>query len=190
VLAGCGTTAPVRFYALQPSPEVLQTGDRAGWDKGISVGMGPIDIPKYLERSQIAVVEPGPEVYYSERNRWAAPLDEGIVHVLVQNLGQRLSSDRVVEFEATRVVPVDYQVAIRIDRFDGVPGKKAVLRATWRVFGREANKPLAVRTSRIEEAAGGEGYGPLVVAQSRLLDALSGEMADVLKQLKPAAGAR
>ena len=84
------------------------------------------------------------------------------------------------------MIPADCRVAVRLERFDGVPKGRAVLRATWVLFGGDPEKVLAMRSSRIEEAVRGDGYGPLVEAQSRLLDALSSRIAATVKQSGPA----
>ena len=56
-LAGCATTPPSRFYILSPV-----TADAATQPAGpaTAIGVGPVDLPKYLNRPQIAMPSAGP----------------------------------------------------------------------------------------------------------------------------------
>ena len=55
--AGCATSPPSRFYLLTP---IAQEGSASGastTDQRIAIGVGPVDLPDYLNRPQIVTRE-------------------------------------------------------------------------------------------------------------------------------------
>ena len=63
VLAGCATVTPARFYILSPVPADMAV--RASGHE-TAIGVGPVDLPEYLNRPQIAVRNGAYELLYSE----------------------------------------------------------------------------------------------------------------------------
>ena len=80
LLNGCASTGPTRFYLLSPIG-----GDHAGGcpdGRTLSLGVGPIEVPRYLDRPQI-MTRTGPnEMALAEFDLWAEPLKEGIPRIL------------------------------------------------------------------------------------------------------------
>ena len=50
-VVGCGTTRPSNFYQLN-EPAAIRL---SGLERGLAVGVGPINLPPYLDRPQIVV---------------------------------------------------------------------------------------------------------------------------------------
>ena len=46
MLAGCGGSAPTRFYVLSILPQSAQQAVNAG--RNLAVGVGPMELPEYL----------------------------------------------------------------------------------------------------------------------------------------------
>jgi uncharacterized lipoprotein YmbA len=181
VLAGCfGSTAPARFYALT-SMEQSPTGPgpKSGLS-GISVGIGPVKIADYLDRSDIVTRDTGNTVKFAEFDQWAGSFEDNFTNVLAENLGLLLHSEQIYVHPWPQAVPVKYQVALELMRFDGKPGGEACLIARWSVFGEEPKKLIAVKRSSIQEPTGGSGYEDLVAAESRALAKLSQEISEVI----------
>lgn len=178
-MTGCGTTAPSSFYALQPLPEVYETPVSSTSSGELVIGVGPIVVAKYLQRSQIAVNEAGPEIFYSEINRWAAPLDENIANVVVQNLSVLLDSSKVARVPWLKAIPIDYRVLANISRFDGVPGEEAILEVQWALVGRDDAQSVAgAHRDLFRLPVAGRSYAALVSAQSELLGQFSRKVAE------------
>ena len=51
VSSGCGSTAPSRFYLL--TPMVDSTDARPAHEQGLVLGIGPVQLPEYVNRPQI-----------------------------------------------------------------------------------------------------------------------------------------
>ena len=90
-VAGCGTTQPSTYYQLS---ETANT-ELSGLDRGLAVGVGPVNVAPYLDRPQIVVRGQGHTLRLSEFNRWVEPLTDSISRVIIINLSNRLESTRV-----------------------------------------------------------------------------------------------
>jgi uncharacterized lipoprotein YmbA len=155
----------------------------AAVEEGLSIGVGPMGIPKYLDRPQIVTRAGGSKLELAEFDKWAGSLKDDISRVLAENLSVLLSTDRVVTFPWRGPGRIDYQVRGDIIRFDGELGKSASLIVRWMVLGGEQKTPLLMRKSSLTEPAEGGSYDALVLAQSRVLESLSKEIAEEIKAL-------
>ena len=180
-LAGCfGSTGPARFYALSPMEQApTGQGAKTGTSE-IAVGIGPIKIADYLDRSDIVTRDTGHTVKLAEFEQWAGSFENNFTHALAENIGFLLKSDHIYVHPWPRPVPADYRIALEVIRFDGQLGGEACLVARWSVFGEESEKLIAVKRSSIQEPTGGSGYEALVAAESRALAKLSQEIAQVI----------
>jgi uncharacterized lipoprotein YmbA len=95
-LGGCAAFAlradPSSFYTLGALPELDLTADNvtAGVKADFSLGLGPIELPGYLDRQQVATRTSTNRLSYSETDRWAAPLAENFSDVSGQNISHLL----------------------------------------------------------------------------------------------------
>lgn len=183
LLSGCASTEPSRFYTLTPMPgshaEVLS--ETVAQD--ISIGVGPINMPDYLDRQQIVTSSNQNEIKMSEFDRWAGSLNDSFARVLSENLSVMLSTDRVFLFPWRGVITVDYHIGVEVIQFDGELGGNASLIARWGIFSDKEKKVVLVKKSSFTEPAGGKGYEALVAAQSRAIGLLSRDMVAAVKSL-------
>jgi uncharacterized lipoprotein YmbA len=183
LLSGCASTEPSRFYTLTPMPgseaEVLSETVA----QNLSVGVGPISIPDYLDRQQIVTTSNQNEIKMSEFDRWAGSLEDSLARVLSENLSVLLSTDSVFLFPWRGAISVDYQIGVEVIQFDGELGGNALLIARWGIFSPKEKKMLLIKKSSFTESAGAKGYEALVAAQSRALGRLSSDMAAAVKSL-------
>ncbi len=177
-VAGCGTSPPPTFYQLT---ETANT-QLSGLERGLAVGVGPINVAPYLDRPQLVIRGPGHKLELSEFNRWVEPLTDSISRVLIINLSNSLESTRVFKVpRRNKTIPLEFRIEIDLARFDGELGGDALLVARWTLYDRE-NEPLVTRVSIIREASGGEGIDLLVAAQNRTLQNLSQEIYAAIKK--------
>ncbi len=182
-LAGCrSATTPLEFYTLSPLSSATEVDKTAGLGDDISVGVGPLHIPKIIDRPQI-VTRIGPnKITVDEFHRWAGSVYEDFLRVVTMNLAVLLQSNLVVAYPWEDYVDPDYRVYLEVQQFDGRLGLYAQLNITWTITGREAREILLVRKSLIREPARGEDYDALVAAKSRLLATLSRQIAKGIKE--------
>jgi uncharacterized lipoprotein YmbA len=171
-VAGCGTTPPSTFYQLE---ETAST-QLSGLERGIAVGVGPVNLATYLDRPQIVIRGVGHQLELSEFNRWVEPLTDSISRVIIVNLSNMLESTRVYKIpRRNKTIPLEFRIEIDIARFDGMLGGDALLVGRWTLYGRQ-DKALVTKVSIIREFSGGEGFDSLIAAQNRALQNLSREI--------------
>ena len=180
-LAGKGSR-PARFYALTVTESV---GDPAPGSWDVSLGLGPVGIPAYLDRPEL-VTRVGPnELRLDAGARWAEPLRSGVVRALQQEILLASGARRVVLYPWTSAIPVDLVVAVDLLRFERNADGGVELVARWSV--RELNRggALFLRESRLQERVDGMGTAAEVAALSRALGALGGEIATAAREATP-----
>lgn len=182
-LAACRSAAPPsEFYALTPL-NVSQEPVKAISAGTLAVGVGPLVIPKIIDRPQI-VQRTGPnKIHVDEFHRWAGALHEDFLRVLTTNLSELLRSDRVAAYPWEEYFEPDFRIFIEVRRFDGELGEDVVLDVTWTVTGQEGRDVLLVRRTVLSAPVNGMGYDDFVATQSDLLADLSREMVREIKKL-------
>ena len=176
VTACGGVTQPSRFYLLATPPELERerSTDTAGRD--LSVGVGPVVLPPYLDRPQIVTQASRHELDLAEFDQWAEPLEDNFTRVLAENLSVLLATDRIVVFPWRRSVLVDYQIAVNVIRFDAVHGE-SMLVARWNVFGTAGRELLYTGRSSFRRPVAGAGFEAIVASLSGILAEFSREVA-------------
>jgi hypothetical protein len=183
-LAGCGTSAPTRFYVLSPIP-ASEEGSRVVLDERcLAIGIGPITLPQYLERPQIVTRLGSNEMKLADFDQWAEPLKDNVSRVLSENLSALLCADAMAIFPWTGSTPVDYQVQVEVIRLDGRLGGEAMLTARWAIMGEDSRKVLYTTTSSYRGSVpDSEDYSTFVATQSRLLEKFSQDVAEAIREV-------
>jgi len=191
--AGCvGKSEPVAFYSLSPesSPETGTAPDAAGGEE-MTIGLGPIEIPGYLDRPQIVTRGGGNEIRIAEFRRWAEPLGENFTQTLSEDLARLLATDNVFVYPWPPQVAVTHRILMDVNRFEGNPDGSVNLIARWMVLAGKEDQVRLVRKSRIMEPVKQDPenpYNALVAAKSRAIAVLAGEIAGEIRKLQTGAG--
>jgi len=171
-----------RYYVLAPTLDGSREDARPS-PAGPAVGVGPIRVPAYLDRPQIAMHNGRDEVVFSEFHEWAEPLRDNLARILAENLSGLIPTERVAIFPWPVPREIQYQVLIDVIRFDCGASGEVVLATRWRIVDPAATE-LAVRTSRVSETARDPGHAAAVAAMSRATGALSREIAAGIRLLR------
>ncbi len=183
---GCSSTKPSRFYLLSALSPTADARD----EQGVSVGIGLVSFPKYLDRPQIVTRGGGNRIYFGEFDRWAEPLQQNFVRVLAENLAELLSTDNVIQHPWKHSTRIDYHVLVTVHRFDTTVGGDTVLHVRWSVSDADGNTIVPTRTARIAESPASAGYEPIVQAESMALEQLSRLIATEIQTIKSPPEAR
>jgi uncharacterized lipoprotein YmbA len=176
-IIGCSTTPPPTFYQLE-EPAATRLG---GLDRGLAIGVGPLNVAAYLDRPQIVTRATAHKLELSEFNVWAEPLEESILRVIGVNLSNMLETTRIFRVpRRDKTIPLAFRVALDIARFDGELGGDVQLVARWTLYRGQGEDALLTRVSIINEPSGGEEYDSLITAQNRTLQKLSKEIVDAI----------
>lgn len=180
---GCASSSPSRFYLLNSldttRPEMKPSAD----ERCFSIGIGPINIPDYLDQPQIVTRGVSNEIGLAEFDRWAENLKDNLTRVLAKNLSILLCTKTIVFFPWKGGVPVDYRVEMEVLRMDGNLGGKVSLEAWWMILSGDGKKMVLNKKSTFTEAVSGKDYNSLVAAQSRAIGHLSREIAEAIRTL-------
>jgi uncharacterized lipoprotein YmbA len=189
-LASCAVSDPTRYYTLdqagagrtESKTQPSTPGSSAAG--AMSIGIGPVIMPGYLDRIQIVTRTGTDQVEISVYRRWAEPLEDGIARILAEEIGARVPTERVVMFPWRGVVArtIQYQVIVAVMRFDGPSGGDVTLDTRWRILGGDGKELMFKRTT-VTEPAAGPGYEPMVAAMARALVTLSKEIAAEIQAL-------
>jgi len=183
ILGSCATTQQSKFYTLQALPTTSDTKPEKLGEKRISIGVGPVSFPDYLDRPQI-VTRVGPnELSIAEYHRWAGPVEDNFTMIMAENLSILLDTDRVAIFPWQDTAKITFQVKVDVLQFDGSLGGKAVLIARWTIYGKDGKEALIMQKSNLSAHVEGSSYQQLVLAENQTVNDLSQEIASALKAL-------
>ena len=146
-----------RLYVLadQASNLAETSGSRA------TVLLGPVSIPREVDRPQIVLRSGSNELIALEQERWAAPLKDAVPKMFAAELNRQLPDLRFVPIASAAVVLPQGSLALDIVRLDVSWTRGATIDAHW-VY--RSSKP---QSALIEGDAGAQASIP-----ERSIDAL------------------
>ncbi len=192
LVCGCTLLAPVpdrsRFFTLpippgQPAerPETSAASPVAGI--GVLYGLGPITLPAYLDRREVVTRVSPTEVAYSETDRWAEPLTAGVASVLSESLSAALGTNEVVLYPWVATLKVDYQIRIRMQRFERDASGVVQLAAEWSIRDVRLGREVAAKDTLLTRPATPDDTEAAAAALSATLSDLGHEIAVALRAL-------
>jgi uncharacterized protein len=189
-LAGGCASQPSRFYVLSALPGAEPATLATSGQQGPAIGIGPVTLPRYLDRPQIVTRASSYELKLAEFDRWAEPLDVNFARVLAENLSLLIPTGRVAVFPWPRATPIDFQVSIEVAHFLSQMGGESLLIADWTLLRGEGQQTLAHGKSHFSAPAGGQDYASIVAAMSQTVASLSREIAAAIGGVRPRSSAR
>ena len=180
LLVGCSSSPTTRHYVLSP----LTGGGKVPEESCISIGVGPIKLPEYVNRPQIVTRTSPNELSLSSFEQWAEPLTDSVPRMLAENISRLVCTKEVVLFPWRPSQTPEYRVEVEVLQMDGTLGSTVSLEAWWSVTYGGDKKARLTRKATYSEPVAGKGYDTLVQAHSRALAALSRDIAGALKELK------
>lgn len=182
LLAGCGSSPTHNYYLLQATSTASEAAD-----PGISLGIGPVTVPEYLNRNAMVYSGPGNRLHVSRLDRWAEPLQDSIPRVLGLNLAAELGTQDLRPHPWQRSQFPDLAVQLWLLQLDVRDGD-AELVAEWRLHRPRDDEELERRISRLSTPLPGGNWQPdaAAAAYSELLQTLSGEIAAAARRAQPA----
>ena len=167
-LVSCAGSPPSNFYRLTPAVDHAPGGSTP------SLGIGPVDIPEFLNRNALVYTRGGNQLQLAESERWAEPLDDGVTRVLGLNLSALLQTETLRFFPWDLRQAPDYGVRINILDLDARDGQ-AILVADWLLYRPGNGATIASGISQFSKAlpAGELQAAQLPAAYSALLFELS-----------------
>ena len=176
-LSGCASSPPSSFYKLNALTEPHQDLQDQVNEACLSIGIVPVTIPAYLDRSQIVTLQSKNKVQLADFHQWSEPLKDSVARVLAENLSKLLCTEYVVTFPWQGNRPIQFWISVDINHFEGTLGKTVHLSALWIIHQGEDKRVVMTEAFESREVLEGESYETMVSAMSNLLEALSRDIA-------------
>lgn len=178
LVAGC-SSAPTQHYLLTPINQHQSFKNQ----RALFIGVGPIELPGYLDRIAIATRVLPHELNVSDFHRWAEPLSDNINSVILNNLKSILKTPQVIQYPWENEQRIDYRVIIDFERFDCDWPTQCVLEATWKITNKSNSKLYHAEHDRFIEPVTEANYHGMVTSLNQLVNQLSREIATRISRL-------
>lgn len=180
-LQGCVSSGPkTQYYSLFPADHSATHSD-SGFDR--SIGIGPIDLPEYINHPGIVSLTGSNRISVSGYNAWAGDLAENVSRVIASNLSSQLGAGNVSAFPWDNRVRPDHQIRITFQEFAGARGGAVKLKAKWTVLDKKGNKVILTGVEDLEEQTPSSSYNDYVAALNRLVNNFSNQLAREIKTI-------
>ena len=182
VFAGCAGKSPkVTYYTLA---RIAAAGTASS--EPLAIAVGPVDLPRALDRAQIATRVSPNRIDYDEFHRWAGTLDADILAVTAVNLSRLLGTDRIAVYPAAAASPLDVRVLLDVVRFEADAGGTVTLEARYTLED-GAGTAIDGGAFRTVKSSAGDDYEARAAAHSAALGELAETLASRIRGL-PTAG--
>lgn len=205
-IGGCIKSQPSKFYILTPinhdteenisDPDKTYVSDKIDISKraalkNLTLGLGPVSIAKYLDRSQLVVRLSPNQIKLEDFHQWAGSPRDDIPAVLLENLSTTLGIGTIYKYPWKSYAEIDYQIVVEINQLDGRPGESVRLVARWEILKGDALQSVKSGKNDFTEQISGIGsedgsgsqFDAFVLAHSRALGKLSEVIALALVEL-------
>lgn len=181
LMGGCITSHPSKFYILTPinhdadQTDILNRIDisKKSVLQNLTLGLGPVSIAKYLDRSQLVVRVSPHEIRLEDFHQWAGSPRDDIPAILQENLSIILGIDTIYEYPWKSYADIDYQIVVDILQLDGRPGESVRIVARWEILKGDALKSVKIGKADFTQQVSGNQFDSFAAAQSGAIEKLS-----------------
>ncbi|MDJ0656001.1 MAG: PqiC family protein [Xanthomonadales bacterium] len=172
-LAACANVPEARHYVLSTQADGGQNTSITG---ELAVGLGRIDLPRYLRQPALVIRTAEQEVRPATYHRWAEPLDRGIRRSFALHLDAELPGYRV-EAAPTNLGDAALRVDLEVDQFHGSESGEVVFGGRWKAYSNENGRLVAGQAFRFRTATTQPGYSEIVKVKVEQIALLSSDVA-------------
>jgi hypothetical protein len=182
-VAGClGSSPRLEYFTLRSaSGEAAGAPLAARPDLGLAVG--PLEIPRYLDRPEIVTQDGSNRLVVADAHRWGGSLRSDILRVVADDVGRLLGTARVAVYPSEPRFPARFRILLDVRELESVQGQRVTLLARWTIAGTADGRALAIEESRIEQPVASPSFDDLVAAQSATFGTLSRKIAERVEAL-------
>ena len=183
-LAGCSSNSSSKnlggthFYSLSS-----MTPSSSSSSNKISIGIGPVEIPRLLNRPQIVSRKNKSEIIMSESHQWGGSYKEELTKAITDNLSALLKTEKIEQYPWKSTFKPDYQIRVDIESFDGdidsPTNRNVTLNTRWRLL--KNDRELLVKRALIKVPVKGTNYSAYVNAQSMAITLFSREIVEQIE---------
>lgn len=168
-LMGCQQSPRKQYYLLSATPSTNQSADVTH-----TLGLGPIEVAEYLQRSQLIVNRDANSLQMPDNAYWGEPLQKGIARVLSINLMNHQPTRLIETFPWRSDSTPPLSIRLQIHELQIIDGN-AVINASWKLIDTINNKTLS-QHHFLRKQPCTENARDIAAAYSALLAELATEM--------------
>ena len=181
-----------RFYLLTPTADTTAsttpTATTQSTSGNFTIGLGPIKLPPYLDRPEIVTRMAPNRLELSKEDRWGESVQNGFTRAMERNLAAQ-TGGVVIVFPWYNTVHIDMQVQVDVYRFETDAQGIATLSAKWTILDSTGKNILYTVESHLTQPSKPGDMTEAAAALSRTIGDLSGQIANMLQQLRSHQGA-
>jgi len=171
MVVSCVSSGPAtRYYSLFADTTLQRFTLN---DKNVSMGIGPIVIPEYLDNPSVVTLTGSQRIRVAGYDAWAGNIKEAITRVLAHNISTSLAVDDIWAFPWDNRVRPGYQLRVVFEEFGGTPGGYVRLSAKWTLLNQAADSVLLLGSTSLDERTESSDMNSYVTALNRLLNRFS-----------------
>lgn len=127
-LTGCGSSPPIHYHALTTASPPQTSGSAR-----LLVEILPVAMPERLDRVEMVLSNGAGQLDVRDSDHWAAPLSDEVRQLLSDALWERLQASDTYQAPVAPSATglAQYRLALRIERFEAVPGRSALVQGSW-----------------------------------------------------------
>lgn len=171
---GCQQSPRKHYYLLSATPTTDQSDTNQPNSISHTIGLGPIELADYLERSHIVRNRDANRVQLADLDHWGEPLEKGIARVLAINLMNRDSTRLVEDFPWRSDATPALSVRLNIYDLQLIKGAAAI-NASWKLIDNNTKAVLS-QQHFVRSKPSGDSAAQIAKTYSELLAELAEEM--------------
>jgi len=179
-----------KFYLLTPTADTAAsaTGTASNTGGAFTLGLGPIKLPPYLDRPEVVTRAAPNRLELSKEDRWGESIQNGFTSAMERNLAAETGA-AVIDFPWYNTVHIDIQVQIDVYRFETDTQGTATLSAKWTILDSTGKNILYTVESNLTQPSKPGDTTDAAAALSRTIGDLSGQISNMIHQLRSQQGA-
>ena len=182
LINACHRTSQVAFYTLNGQISHHSVQKNSAELEDLSVGIGSVHLPDYLERPQIVTFKGVSRLHLAEFHRWAGRLDGEITRVMINNLSMLLGTPQVLVFPWGQSETPQFRLDLIFHHFEGILGETVRIKGVWHLSQNTPEAETLHQPFDQSVTISGPEYEDLVVACNQGLWELSQEISRVIQR--------
>jgi uncharacterized protein len=152
--------------------------------RSLAIGLGPVQLPEYLDRPELLVRTSPNGFDLSETDRWAEPLADNFRHVLASDLTNLLGTTNIAQYPWNPEIRLDYVVQIEVQRFEAATNQRAELIARWDVESPQMDQIIVSREVHLSHPLTSLTGDTAAAALSQEVAELADQIASTIAQIE------
>jgi len=175
-LTACLGSQPTKYYLLTakaaPSGKTVQSHG--------TLGVGPVNLPAYLDRKGIVTRQNEHELEVSDLHRWAESLDLNVARVIAESLRTEELGMEIAHYPWRLKGNIGKQIAIEISQFERIAGDSVVLVARTSSSSR-SKKSVLRKEYQVKAPCSQKSYSGTAACMSKALKQFAGQIAQQIR---------